>query len=167
METEQLRQALNYFKTNVEWKKIQDQERLCNNAKWCCRKRSCCPVMIYLSIIEDFIIVISAFGAFFYTYFGIDNYLDGDDAIVVKRYLLKTYSTTLPIVLMLIVKLVYGLTWGCVKGRRTRNNFIAYYRIGITTNLSLFFFATTIAVINYEYWIMMTLQLCQIFYGFI
>ena len=60
---------------------------------------------------------------------------------------------------MLLVKLYYGINWGCVKGRKTRNNFIAYYRIGLTANFSVIFECLVIMIVYFDVNIVTFIQL--------
>ena len=105
--------------------------------------------MIYICILEDFLIVTTAIIGFFYKYFQFNDFFDVYPADKVKRYCVRSYCATFPIEFMLLVKLVYGLRWGCIRGGRTRSNFIAYYRIGVTTNFSMIFLVSMVASVNY------------------
>ena len=91
-------------------------------------------------LVEDYIIVVTIIITLCIQYFADVQFvlgeikLDDDQKHEYRRYVLKTTAVIFPIQIMLVVKLFYGQRWACGKEKKTRNSFIAYYRMGLTAN---------------------------------
>ena len=115
--------------------------------------------MVYLLILEDYFIVGTIIITFCIQYFG--NYkfalgnqyeLNPESLPEYKNYILKTNAVIFPIQVMLIAKIYYGKVWCCGKKKRTRNSFIAYYRIGLTANSATILSCLMQILISYDVW---------------
>ena len=122
--------------------------------------------MLYLSVGFDFVGVFFQWFSFFFFYFYANKYFENqkqrDDY---KWYLVKEELVNLPIIIMILYKLYFGLKWVCFKSKNTRNNFIKYYRIGVTTNTSQIFIQIVVTIVMYELgWIMISSSIFLLIY---
>ena len=115
---------------------IQDEERICCKGKVGCRKRTCCPCVILVSIFMNIVMFLVLCATSVY-----DGYIEGNVQFFKQMLVIFT-----PFTVPYLLKIAYGIVW-FFKGR-ARKAFLPYYRMAMTANISNFLFTLPITIIN-------------------
>ena len=123
-------------RSNYGLGEIEDEERICCKGKAGCRKRTCCPCVIFVSLFMNIVMFLVLIASSVYEGFIEDN-------VQFFKQMLVIFT---PFTVPYLLKIGYGIVW-FFKGRG-RKAFLRYYRMAMTANISNFLFTLPITIIN-------------------
>ena len=116
--------------------KEKDEERICFNSRRCyCRKRKCCVCLVYASLIIEVCILLVTAAIYTIIYLLLGQIEDSEERRFYRWSFVRIPLIWLPMYICIFVRLYYGFRW-IFKGQ-TRRNFIAYYRLTMTSGGNL------------------------------